>query len=74
MISEEAIRRTMKKLKKKKSCNNEGWTNEMIIEGSEKMVKILMLKEVKILDEWPNTKIKGDKKEMNNKGGSFQQV
>jgi len=50
-------------LKRGKAKDNEGWSNEMVIEGKEEMVKSLeifnmIMKEGEIPRQWQNVKIK----------------
>lgn len=81
-ISEEDVRKSIKKLKKKKAGDRDGWRNEMIIEGGEEMVKSLckIFKEIARTGEtperWEKIKIrsihkKGSTTEMNNRRGIF---
>ncbi len=81
-ITEEHIRNTIKTLKRKKASDIQKWTNEMILEGGEEMLKSVTLmfnaitQQQKIPAQWTNMKIKsihkkGSKMRMENKRGLF---
>ena len=82
IIDEELVRKVIAKLKRRKAGDTQGWTNEIILEGGEEMVKsvTLMINEINrqavIPGEWEVMKIKsihkkGTKKLMDNRRGLF---
>ena len=82
-VEEEEIKKVIKTLKRRKAGDQEGWVNEMIIEGDEEMVKSLtiicnrIMKELNLPHQWQNMKIislyknKGARAEMKNRRGIF---
>lgn len=82
-IEEKEVKNAIKKLKRNKARDREGWNNEMILEGGEEMVKSLtaifneVCKQECIPDEWEKMKIKsiyknkGSRMEMKNRRGIF---
>ena len=82
-IDMESIEKVVKKLKRRKAGDGEGWRNELIIEGGKEMVKALhglfnkFLREMKTPVQWEDMKIKsiyknkGARNEMKNRRGIF---
>ncbi len=81
-VTEEEVGPILRKLKKKKAKDADGWVNEMLIYGGDEMVKSvtkmtnLILKDLIVPDQWNRMMIysihkKGDMKKLTNKRGLF---
>ena len=81
-ITEETVRNVLSTLKRKKARDNEGWNNEMLLDGGDEMVKSLVemtnqfMKEYEIPEPWDHMIIKsihkkGEKEDLTNKRGLF---
>ena len=82
IVEEETVRKVIAKLKRGKAGDTQGWTNEMLMEGGDEMVKSVTLMfnvintHCNIPEEWEVMKIKsihkkGSKKKMDNRRGLF---
>ena len=82
-IEEELIRKVVKKLKRRKASDSEGWRNELIVEGGNEMIKSLTIlfneihEKMEFPEQWERMlvksvyKNKGKKSEMKNRRGIF---
>ena len=81
-IEQKTVVRVIKKLKRKKAGDDEGWTNEMIKEGGKEMIKSIthmfnrISREEILPKQWTQMKIKsihkkGSKVKMENRRGLF---
>ena len=81
-VEEETVRKVIAKLKRGKAGDTRGWTNEMLMEGGDEMVKSVTLMfnvintHCNIPEEWEVMKIKsihkkGSKRKMYNRRGLF---
>ena len=82
VIGEDLMEEVVNGLKKKKAKDNEGWKNEMIIDGGKEMVASLtkmtntVMEQYEIPEPWEHMTIKsthkkGEKEDLNNKRGLF---
>ena len=82
VIGEDDVRKATRRLKRKKAGDREGWTNELIIEGGDEMVKSVVILCNRVMDQmhvpkqWKEMTIKsvhkkGSKMLMDNRRGLF---